>query len=215
MDAVLSASPSRCMARKPGSRDRSRMAAAARLQHRHRQGEGADGGSRLSERLRDDDCHSTWASPASTSRSACWSRKASAQIGIKATINKIPGANLAHGAEQEGAAALPERVLGLARLSRVFLHLVLSRQEFDLQHDELPVEGAWTRFDRRRGRCRRERRQGGIRKGRERLRRSRLQPTSRASRSIQPYSNVAMQKNMSGYQYWFHRRLDYRALDQG
>jgi peptide/nickel transport system substrate-binding protein len=28
----------------------------------------------------------------------------------------------------------------------------------------------------------------------------------------QPYSNVAMQKNISGYQYWFHRRLDYRAL---
>jgi peptide/nickel transport system substrate-binding protein len=29
---------------------------------------------------------------------------------------------------------------------------------------------------------------------------------------LQPYSNVAMQKNVSGYQYWFHRRLDYRAL---
>ena len=28
----------------------------------------------------------------------------------------------------------------------------------------------------------------------------------------QPYSNVAMQKNVSGYQYRFHRRLDYRAL---
>jgi peptide/nickel transport system substrate-binding protein len=28
----------------------------------------------------------------------------------------------------------------------------------------------------------------------------------------QPYVNVAMQKNITGYQYWFHRRLDYRAL---
>jgi peptide/nickel transport system substrate-binding protein len=28
----------------------------------------------------------------------------------------------------------------------------------------------------------------------------------------QPFSNVAMQRNVSGYQYWFHRRLDYRAL---
>jgi peptide/nickel transport system substrate-binding protein len=28
----------------------------------------------------------------------------------------------------------------------------------------------------------------------------------------QPYVNVAMQKNISGYQYWFHRRLDYRNL---
>jgi peptide/nickel transport system substrate-binding protein len=32
---------------------------------------------------------------------------------------------------------------------------------------------------------------------------------------FQPYSNVAMQKNVSGYQYWFHRRLDYRALVKG
>jgi peptide/nickel transport system substrate-binding protein len=29
---------------------------------------------------------------------------------------------------------------------------------------------------------------------------------------FQPYVNIAMQKNISGYQYWFHRRLDYRAL---
>jgi peptide/nickel transport system substrate-binding protein len=32
---------------------------------------------------------------------------------------------------------------------------------------------------------------------------------------FQPYVNVAMQKNISGYQYWFHRRLDYRALVKG
>jgi peptide/nickel transport system substrate-binding protein len=32
---------------------------------------------------------------------------------------------------------------------------------------------------------------------------------------FQPYSNVAMQKNVSDYQYWFHRRLDYRALVKG
>ena len=32
---------------------------------------------------------------------------------------------------------------------------------------------------------------------------------------FQPYSNVAMQKNVTGYQYWFHRRLDYRAFAKG
>ena len=32
---------------------------------------------------------------------------------------------------------------------------------------------------------------------------------------FQPYVNVAMQKNISGYQYWFHRRLDYRAFVKG
>lgn len=31
----------------------------------------------------------------------------------------------------------------------------------------------------------------------------------------QPYSNVAMQKSVTGYQYWFHRRLDYRNLAKG
>ncbi len=31
----------------------------------------------------------------------------------------------------------------------------------------------------------------------------------------QPYVNVAMQPNISGYQYWFHRRLDYRGLVKG
>ncbi|RTM11286.1 MAG: ABC transporter substrate-binding protein, partial [Bradyrhizobiaceae bacterium] len=31
----------------------------------------------------------------------------------------------------------------------------------------------------------------------------------------QPFVNVAMQKNISGYQYWFHRRLDYRAMAKG
>jgi peptide/nickel transport system substrate-binding protein len=28
----------------------------------------------------------------------------------------------------------------------------------------------------------------------------------------QPFVNVAMQQNILGYQYWFHRRLDYRSL---
>src|SRR5690242_7392626 len=32
---------------------------------------------------------------------------------------------------------------------------------------------------------------------------------------FQPYSNVAMQKNVTGYAYWFHRRLDYRTLVKG
>ena len=31
----------------------------------------------------------------------------------------------------------------------------------------------------------------------------------------QPYLNVAMQKSLSGYRYWFHRRLDYRSLAKG
>ena len=29
---------------------------------------------------------------------------------------------------------------------------------------------------------------------------------------FQPYLNIAMQKNVTGYRYWFHRQLDYRSL---
>ncbi len=82
--------------------------------------------------------------------------------------------DVAHRAQQEGAATLHERVLGLARLPRVLLHLVLSRQEFNLQHHELPVEGA-RRLHRRRGDRRRRRQQGSLRQGCEGLRRSFLQ----------------------------------------
>jgi peptide/nickel transport system substrate-binding protein len=32
---------------------------------------------------------------------------------------------------------------------------------------------------------------------------------------FQPYLNVAMQKSISGYQYWFHRQLDYRSIVKG
>ncbi len=32
---------------------------------------------------------------------------------------------------------------------------------------------------------------------------------------FQPYLNVAMQKNITGYEYWFHRQLDYRTLAKG
>ena len=29
---------------------------------------------------------------------------------------------------------------------------------------------------------------------------------------FQPFLNVAMQKNISGYSYWFHRQVDYRSI---
>ena len=29
---------------------------------------------------------------------------------------------------------------------------------------------------------------------------------------FQPYLNVATQKNISGYSYWFHRQVDYRSI---
>ena len=84
-----------------------------------------------------------------------------------------PRRQLAHRAEQEDAAALHQRVLGLARLSRVLLHLVLSRAQFDLQHHELRLAGDG-RVHRRR-RCGRKLRQHRrLRAQREGLRGSRV-----------------------------------------
>ena len=59
-----------------------------------------------------------------------------------------------------------------------------------------------------------DRRQGDLREGREGLCRPRLRRHA-AHPALSALSNVAMQKNVSGYQYWFHRRLDYRALVKG
>ena len=32
---------------------------------------------------------------------------------------------------------------------------------------------------------------------------------------FQPYLDVAMQKSIVGYQYWFHRQLDFRQISKG
>ena len=53
-----------------------------------------------------------------------------------------------------------------------------------------------------------------VREEREGFCRSRLRRHATHS-AVPAYVNVAMQKNVSGYQYWFHRRLDYRALVKG
>ena len=80
---------------------------------------------------------------------------------------------LAHRTEQEGNAALHQRVLGLARLPRILLLLVLSRQQFRLQHHELQVAGDG-QVHRRRAHGGRGRRQGGLRHRRQGHGRSRL-----------------------------------------
>ena len=52
------------------------LAAEGRLQDRHRQGQGADGRGGLSARASRRRCRSTWVSPAPTSRSPFWCRRA-------------------------------------------------------------------------------------------------------------------------------------------
>ena len=134
------------------------------------------------------------------------------QIGIKATINKIPGSNF--------RTELNKKVLPL--YLNVFSGWLDYPEYFFIwcYHGKNSIFNTMSyqskddgRDDRRRGRCRRGRRQGEIREGREGLRRPRLHRHA-AHPAVPALLNVAMQKNISGYQYWFHRRLDYRALSK-
>ena len=138
MDAVLFGLSKPMFGAAGRLQDRGRLAAAAQVHHRYRQGEAADGGGRLSQRLRD---HAVVRSRLCRRQRAALRADAGEPRADRHQVHhqQDPRRDLAHRAEQEGAAALHQRVLRLARLSGVLLHLVLSRQEFDLQHDELPV----------------------------------------------------------------------------
>ena len=69
---------------------RSGVAAADQIFHRHGQGQGAAGGSRLRQRLRDHDFVRPRISPASTSRSACWCRRASPRSASRPRSTRSP-----------------------------------------------------------------------------------------------------------------------------
>lgn len=139
-------------------------------------------------------------------------QEALGQIGIKATINKIPGANW--------RTELNKKVLPL--YTNVFsgwldypvlLHMVLSWQELYIQYHELSVKRNG-RFIDGAGAAASSGDQSGYEKNVKGFIDLAFSDVPRIP-LYQPFSNVAMQKNVSGYQYWFHRRLDYRALVKG
>ena len=70
--------------------DRGGVAAADQIFHRHGQGQGAARGSRLRQRLRDHDFVRPRISPASTSRSACWCRRASPRSASRPRSTRCP-----------------------------------------------------------------------------------------------------------------------------
>ena len=136
-----------------------------------------------------------------------------AQIGIKCQINKIPGATW--------RTELNKKVLPL--YTNVFSGWLDYPEYFfiwcyhgknsifnTMSYQSKALDG----YRRRRGDRGGGRRQGRLRQGREGLRRYRLRRHA-AHPAVPALLNVAMQKNVSGYQYWFHRRLDYRAFVKG
>ena len=82
-----------------------------------------------------------------------------AQIGITTTINKVPGANWRTELTKKTMPLFDQRVLGLARLSRILLLLVLSPAKSIFNTMRLSVAGDG-RVHRRRAHRGRDRRQG-------------------------------------------------------
>jgi peptide/nickel transport system substrate-binding protein len=136
-----------------------------------------------------------------------------AQIGIKATINKIPGANWrAELLKKElpmivnffsGWLDYPEYFFFWCYHGQnaVFNTMSYQDKEMDALIDaarKAAAEGDSAGYDKNV--------RGFIGKAFDEVPRIPL---------FQPYLNVAMQKNVSGYRYWFHRQLDYRTLAKG
>ena len=157
--------------------------------------------------------HSTLASPASTSRSACWCRKASAQIGIKCTINKIPGATWRTELNKKVLPLYTNVFSGWLDYPEYFFiwcyhgkNSIFNTMSYKSKELDGFVDGAVTAAA------------NGDKANYEKDVKGFVDLAFADIPRIplfQPYVNVAMQKNVSGYQYWFHRRLDYRALTKG
>ena len=111
---------------------------------------------------------------------------------------------------EEGHADDGQLLLRLAGLSRILLLLVLFRPERDLQHAELRQQ--------RHGRAHRRRLRGGRGRRLDQYATDVKGFIYKAYHDVprvplfQPYLNVATQKNISGYCYWFHRQVDYRSI---
>jgi hypothetical protein len=119
---------------------------------------------------------------------------------------------LAHRIDQEDDAAFYQRLLRLAGLSGILFLLVLPFRQIHFQHHGLSpaidafIDGARAAAANGEAGAYDKHVKGFLDLAFTDMPRIPL---------YQPYVNVAMQKNITGYQYWFHRRLDYRSFEKG
>ena len=121
-----------------------------------------------------------------------------AQIGIKATINKIPGANWRTELLKKEMPLFTNVFSGWLDYPEYFFfwcyhgqNAVFNTMSYQDKAMDALIDAARTAAA--------ERRHGGLREEREGLRRSRFADVPRIP-LFQPYVNMAMQKNVSGYQ---------------
>jgi peptide/nickel transport system substrate-binding protein len=133
--------------------------------------------------------------------------EALATIGIKTTINKIPGANWRAALLKKDLPLITNTFGGWLNYPEYFFFWTYHGQNavfntMSYQNPELDKLIDAARFDTDPARYR-EHVRGFIKIAYADAPRIPL---------FQPYLDVAMQKSVTGYQYWFHRQLDYRQL---
>ena len=128
------------------------------------------------------------------------------QIGIKATINKIPGANWRAELLKKNMPMITNTFGGWLNYAEYFFYWCYHGQNavFNTMSYQNPAMDA--QIDKARfttGPDYEAAVKGFVDTAFEEVPRIPL---------FQPLLNVAMQKNVTGYRYWFHRQLDYRQL---
>ena len=136
-----------------------------------------------------------------------------AQIGIKTTINKVPGANWRSEMAKKSMPMMVNFFSGWLDYPEYFFFWCYSGQnaifntpsyvnkDMDAFIDGAYAAAATGDTERYKGEVK-----GLISKAYNDVPRIPL---------FQPYLNVATQKNISGYSYWFHRQVDYRSIVKG
>jgi peptide/nickel transport system substrate-binding protein len=136
-----------------------------------------------------------------------------AQIGIKATINKIPGANWRNELLKKELPMIVNFFSGWLDYPEYFFfwcyhgqNAVFNTMSYQDKQMDAFIDGARKAAAENNKAAYEKDVSGFIDKAFAEVPRIPL---------FQPYLNVAMQKNVSGYRYWFHRQLDYRTLAKG
>jgi peptide/nickel transport system substrate-binding protein len=136
-----------------------------------------------------------------------------AQIGIKATINKIPGANWRAELLKKELPMLSNFFSGWLDYPEYFFfwcyhgqNAVFNTMSYQDKEMDALIDAA--------RKTAAENDNAGYEKSVKGFVEKSFVEVTRIP-LFQPYLNVALQKNVSGYRYWFHRQLDYRSLAKG
>jgi peptide/nickel transport system substrate-binding protein len=133
-----------------------------------------------------------------------------AQIGIKVTINKVPGANWRNELLKKNMPLITNTFGGWLNYPEYFFfwayhgqNAVFNTMSYQNQKMDALIDAARTAGAEANQAAYEAAVKGFVDMSFEEVPRIPL---------FQPYLNVAMQKGITGYRYWFHRQLDYRQL---